>query len=368
MRPRLIGERFKEKSIPLGMLRDFAALEKMIIAVAENEFLKDHPNQKKSSHGFTKNTELTLTGIEGGSAIPMISLSSPVKLFPWEDQKYFERALDLIVSTIQSAAKEGKITVHFPEKFLAYFKQIGRSLRAEEVMELSDSNRTTIAKLTRKIRERLIHASTLAKEVAKETTIRGLIPEADQDNMRFELQLPDGKKVEAPITPQYRNTILEVFNNYQTNKKVLIQGAGVMSRAGKLIRLNAIEHINILDPLDIGSRFDELRLLKDGWLEGEGKAPSKEGLDWLEEALNLYCPDEIELPHLYPTPEGGIRAEWSNNQWDLSLDIHLIYKHGTWHGLNLETEDEETNTLRLGNNEDWTWLIKELNEKLGRVA
>ena len=32
---------------------------------------------------------------------------------------------------------------------------------------------------------------------------------------------------------------------------------------------------------DISSQIDDLRLLKDGWLEGQGKGPSQEGLDWL---------------------------------------------------------------------------------------
>ena len=54
-----------------------------------------------------------------------------------------------------------------------------------------------------------------------------------------------------------------------------------MNCNGKLVRFDSIEHINTLDALDplnplntldIGARVDELRALKDGWLEGEGKS------------------------------------------------------------------------------------------------
>ena len=235
-------------------------------------------------------------------------------------------------------------------------------------MEFSTRSEPAPARLDREIRRRLVYASALANEIAEETTIRGLVPEADQDNMRFELQLSDGEKVVAPIAPQHRDAILEAFNGYQAGQKVLIQGTGMVNRSGKLVRFDSIEHVNALDPLDVGARLDELRLLKDGWLEGKGKAPPAEGVDWLERACDLHYPDETVLPHLYPTPEGDIRAEWSNDRWSLSLDIHLADKRGTWHGLDLKTDDEETRDLDLENDEAWTWLIGNLDEHLGRAS
>ena len=140
-----------------------------------------------------------------------------------------------------------------------------------------------------------------------------------------------------------------------------------MNRSGKLLRFDSIEHLNTLDPLDIGARLDELRLLKDGWLERDSKAPPAQGLNWLEAAFDLHYPDNTALPHLYPTPEGDISAEWSNDRWDLSLNIRLSDKRGTWHGLNLENDGVETCELDLANDEAWAWLIEKLGETLGKV-
>ena len=51
-----------------------------------------------------------------------------------------------------------------------------------------------------------------------------------------------------------------------------------------------------LDPLDIGVQLDDLRLLKDGWLDSSTKALSPEGLDWLEEAFRLHYTGKAPPP------------------------------------------------------------------------
>ena len=69
------------------------------------------------------------------------------------------------------------------------------------------------------------------------------------------------------------------------------------------------EHVNIRDPLDISARLDDLRLMKNGWLEGNGLAPPHEGLDWLSRAFDDHYPKNLPLPYLYPTEEGGVQAD-----------------------------------------------------------
>ena len=46
LKPRLDGERFNEHSIPLELLKDFAALEEMLIEVAKWKFRQAHPDSK----------------------------------------------------------------------------------------------------------------------------------------------------------------------------------------------------------------------------------------------------------------------------------------------------------------------------------
>lgn len=369
LKPRLVGRRFEGKAIPLEFLKDLAVLEEMIIEVAKSEFLKDHPDRQRSPRGFTDGIELKLTGIEDGSAIPVISLVvASMTLFPPENQTYFERARDAVVAAIDAAEKGGVITDHLPEKSLNYFDRMGRSLRQDEAMEFTTPTNAQPAKLTRETRRRLVYASSAAMEIAEETSVRGLVPEADQDDMEFEIQMADGRKIKAPITPQHRDAILEAFNGYQSGQKVLIQGVGVVNRNGRLVRFDSIEHVSPLDPLDVGARLDEIRLLKDGWLEGSGKSPPEEGLDWLEAAFRLHYPDETLPPYLYPTLTGDIRAEWSHERQEFSLDVQLTTKRATWHALDLETDDEESRDLNLEKDADWAWLVRKIQETMGGAA
>ena len=97
--PRLIGERFNGCAIPLEFLKDLAVLEEMIVEVAKNEFRKENPDRQRSPRGFTEGIELKLTGIEDGSAIPIISLVvAATTLFPPDNQKYFERAREAFIN------------------------------------------------------------------------------------------------------------------------------------------------------------------------------------------------------------------------------------------------------------------------------
>ena len=122
------------------------------------------------------------------------------------------------------------------------------------------------------------------------------------------------------------------------------------------------------DPLDIRARLDELRLVKDNWLEGSGKAPSKEGLDWLEAAFHSYYPSEVTPPRLYPTPEGNISAEWLNKKFDISLDIDLLAKKADWYVFNIETKRDEAGALNLTHSEDWKWLVEKIKKQIEGVV
>jgi hypothetical protein len=364
--PKLTGSRFQGHAIPLEFLKDLAVLEELIIEVAKAKWIDDHPGRKRSPRGWTDGIEFKLTAVEDGSAIPIISLIIAANtLFPPESQAYFEQARESVVSAIGAAEQNQSVTDHLPEKTLTYFDKIGRSLRDGEAIEFTTPQRQDPAKLTKETRRRLILASDKVKELTEDTTVRGTVPEADQDDMTFEVQLFDGRKVNAPIATQHLDTILEAFNGYKDGARVLLQGVGKFNRHDRLLGFESIEHVSILDALDISARLDELRPLKNGWLEGRGVAPSSEGLDWLSLAFAQHYPEDLSLPFLYPTEEGGVRAEWSLEPHEASLDINLATHAAEWHVLNMETDAEDARTLNLNEADDWKWLVEKIQEMNG---
>jgi hypothetical protein len=372
LRPRLVGARFEGHAIPLEFLKDLAVFEEMIVEVAKAEFLKDHPSRKRSPRGFTEGIELKLTGIEDGSVIPVISLVVAARMnvlpLPPDNQTYFERARDAVISAIGAAEGNQSITDHLPEKTLGYFDRIGRSLRDGEAIEFTPPEDRTPARLTKETRRKLVLASSAVKELTEETYVRGAVPEADQDDMTFEVQLIDGRKVRAPIATPHLDAILEAFNGYKSGTRVLLQGIGRFSRNDRLLGFESIEHVSILDLLDISARLDDLRLLQPGWLEGQGEPPAQEGLDWLSSVFNQQYPDDLPLPFLYPTAEGGIQAEWSLAKTEVTFAIDLTSHVGQWHALRMDVGAEETRELNLGDTNDWQWLIEQLQRMVGAAG
>lgn len=361
MRPRLTGPRFESHAIPLEVLKDLAVIEEMIIEVAKWKFLQAHPERRRSPRRFTEGIELKLTGVEDGSAVPVISLFvASASLFPPDSQAYLEAAREAFIGAITAAEQNKPITEHLPENALSYFDRIGRSLREGEAMEFTAPSSTAPARLTRETRRKLVFASATARSLTEETALRGLIPEADQDDMTFEIQLADGRKIRAPLGTQYLEAVLEAFNGYKSGVRVLVDGIGRFNRSERLQGLDSVEHVTLLDPLDVSARLDELRLLKDGWLEGKGTAPSRSGLDWLAQAFSEHFPDDLRLPFLYPDEGGGVQAEWSLPPYEITLEIDLVGRRGEWHELNLGTEAEELKELPLDEPQGWQWLAERL--------
>lgn len=372
LKPRLTGKRFDDHSIPLAFLKDIAILEVMISELAKYEFLNKNQGRKRIPKGFFKDVYLRLERIEAGSAILSISLHSAVSfpLFEIDDDHhyYFELARDKIIATIK-AALNNEIPSEFPRKILRHFDIFGSSLHEGESLELSSPNIPEPAKLTKEIRHFLAWESKVITKLTEEISLRGSIPEMDQRNNTFEFWPINGKKIRTNIPPEHHDAILNAFCKYKEGGKVLLNGVGIFSKNEDLTGFESIDSVDLLEPLDTESCLEEFKSLKDGWLDGYGVAPSKDGLDWLISAFDTHFPDQenVPLPHLYPTEEGGVSAEWIIKPWDISLDINLKTRCGYFHCLNLDTENFNESNLDLQNADDWKKLIEHIvNAREGR--
>ncbi|MDA1050217.1 MAG: hypothetical protein O3C40_07025 [Planctomycetota bacterium] len=364
--PRMVGQRFEQHSIPLEMLKDFAALEEMLIEVAKWHYLKDHPERKRTPKGFTDGVSLKLTGVEDGSAVPKIGLFvASAMLFPDENQFLLEKARDSVIAAINAAEHDEPIDPHLSEMHLAYFDRIGRGLREGEAIEFNPNNRDRPARLNKVTRRKLTLASTQIQELTEEVTLRGRIPEVDKEKLTFHLQLPEGNRVPASLESQHREKILEAFTGYDAGTRVLLQGIGRFNRQERLQRIESVEHLGLLDPNDVAARLDEFRSLQNGWLDGKGLAPAPAGLDWLTTSFENSYPDDLPLPYVYPTAEGGVQAEWTLGQHELSLEIDLRSHQGQWHVLDLLTQAVSSRDIHLDGVDDWTWLVQQIRPLAG---
>ena len=421
LRPRLHGPRFDDGEIPLDFFNDLAALREMVLEVAKWRFLQDNPGRQRSPRGFTSEVDLKLTGLVGGSATPVIGLSArqpPFAISQVPYQKYFEEAIEHIIAAVHMTEQRSprgftsevdlKLTglvggsatpviglsarqppfaisqvpyqkyfeeaiehiiaaVHIlsiqpvtngtlPRKFFAYFDRIGRSLQAGEFIEFSVPSGRISARLDREKRRNMLAISRI-RELSQQVSLRGLVSEANQQKMTFELQPAYGTKVSGPIAEQHFEAIIEAFNGYRSGVRVLVHGVARYNQQNRLLRLESVEHISPLDPLDIPARLDEFRGMQDGWIEGSGIAPIHAGLDWLSDMFDLYYPDDILLPHTYPTEEGGVRMEWSVGNDAMILEVDLTNHCGEWLWFDRNSDRGCERTLDLEASPDWEWLI-----------
>lgn len=136
-----------------------------------------------------------------------------------------------------------------------------------------------------------------------------------------------------------------------------------------LAQLRALPRIQIkelaLDPLDVAAQLDEMRGLSDGWLDGQGLAPDPKGLDWLARAFEEHWPDGLPKPRMYPTPEGGVQAEWSIGSYRPSLEIDLALQTAYGHLYDLRTKESQEKDLDLNEVKDWRWLAERIGSAKG---
>lgn len=360
--PSLCGGRFENCIIPLEFLKDLSVFEKMIFEVAKSEYRKANPDRQRIPSDFAKGIEIGLTAVEAGSTKPVFSLILTSALFIHPNIHYFEKARDVIVSAVQAASEDNPISPYISEEAIACFDRLGRGLRTGESLNIY-SSQGSAATLTKDIRKRILLASPKLQEYSEEYVVRGMIPEIDQDKLTFQLLLFDGRKITVPYTIQHEQIVMDAVVGYRSKQtKVILNGVGIISRQGRLLKFESLESIDILDPLDIFVQIESMRSLKDGWLEGTGTAPSESGLSWLADSLDCHLSDKI-VPYLYPTEDGGIQAEWSLNGWESSLEIDIDKKSGYWHALHLANDIDEENMLDLNTQEAWKWLVKEILSK-----
>jgi hypothetical protein len=99
--------------------------------------------------------------------------------------------------------------------------------------------------------------------------------------------------------------------------EIRVVGMGLYDANDRLASITSVRDISTVDEgatnpdLDVKARLEQLASLGPGWLDGVGEAPDAEGLTWLAEFLHDAELTGLTRPHLYPTPEGGVQAEWS---------------------------------------------------------
>jgi hypothetical protein len=352
LKPRLVGTRFEEHSIPVEVLKDWAAFEGLIVEAARWLYLQEYPTRKRTPRGFAQSFSLHLSKIEDGSAVAVLERPhAPGTLVPDAFAVWFEKGRDRVLETIEAASLGQSVEDLLPKSLLAYFDQFGRSLRDDEQVEFTRTAAQTKVVYDHRVRKTLVLKS--AAVYRTEESVRGAMSELNLENHTFTLKLISGEKVTGQFSEELRDAAHGALGAYGESL-VMVEGAVVRDQSDNRKRIEQVTRIEPLDALDVPARLEGLALLRDGWLDGEGTRPPTAGLAWLAKTWTDQWPEDVPLPYVYPTLVGGVQFEWTLPSTSISADVDLAKRGGEL--LMSRTEDGEPLeelTLDLSASEGW---------------
>ena len=411
IRLRLTGASFDEHAIPLGFLKRISSLEEMAVALARAKYIEDH-HGRNPPRGLTSGAGLSLTTLEVGSAMADIEIVFTRRASS-DARRYFNFGCIALTDILGTEEYDEELPDETPRQVLAGLRRIGSGLHEDDVIEITGRSLASPVRLSK--RSRLLQGDQLvgssAPSIAEPTrrlSVSGQVSTADRLTMTFRMQLEDGKIAAAPMASDHRHLVLEALVGYESGTRLQVDGFARTSRREPHFTFNLIDNIEILHPahwcevvdvatlvemgdyerravippietqpiigdstrndieeaLDITRQLDELRSLEDGWLEGGGAAPFKEGLDWLDQSFERHYPTELPRPYLFPTEDGGVQAEWIFEEINIEVRIDLSSRHGTY--LWLDESIEEERELDLSDGVNWAWLASVVREHAKR--
>ena len=324
---RYVGERFSGGHIPLDVLRGLKELDDIFsdfvreILRKKNGFL--HAS-KKSVSWFN----LSLTGVEDGSAIPKIEITIN------EKEDLFGHVEDSRIELIAQAQEK--------------FADVLMAANDNRDIELKDSTRMRFWRIFENLRQgdsfsyspdpndKKVNGANVifldggkckiyfsAREESREQRIRGHarmigVTEKGELNL-FNLEFGNFRVCDKSEDPRcYGGTIGQYYDFDLT---------AISGKNNKIKSVKKIHNLSLKKDLDefekhpLISQIDKIGYLKDGWLHGYGHPVSEEirnsAKNFLDSLEN--CP---EFYAVAPTEEGGILLEYAINGWDYGIEFH----------------------------------------------
>ena len=304
--PKLEGHRFDDHTLPVNMLEDFAAFEELVLELAKKIYLDRNPSRKRVPKGFTDNVYLKLSSIEEGSTIPKIIIAAVTSLttptIPTQNTEYFsyfESARDKIFELVENA-NSGK-SIDIDTKYLNYFNKIGKNLEDDETIDfLNNSQSNRNVKLNKNTRRKILLSRNEKLEYSEKIKEIILISAIDKKNKNFQIEV-NGSTIECPINKDFQETIFTAFQEYENKTLISLKATGVFNEHNKLIHIEDIESMDILDPFDVSVRLSNLLKLEDKWYDGvDGKSLDQEKIKIFENYFSTYYNTQLTLPAVFP--------------------------------------------------------------------
>lgn len=304
------GGRFDQHTVPVDVLAELATLQQAILALATKEFKRRNPTRRRRPAGFTRSARLYLSATEHNcltavvtrDAAPLLPNIDPVLV------DVFAVARQQLFDVIERGPRPDD-----DQAMLKVVKRLGERLDAEESIELRVTTSDPPARVDLGSRERVARA--LQEPVEQVTELEGEVDRIDDSREQFALKLRNGRVVTVALDRAARGEVAEAFSQ-RPAVRLRVRGRVQWSEPPRVLdsaEIEVFDHERKGDVDKLWARIAFLGELPEGWHGGEGVAPSPDALTRARDVLARLLVEypAIPRPKTFPTPEGGVQAEWT---------------------------------------------------------
>lgn len=347
---RFDGDRFDEHSVPVDVLAELIAFQDLLEEVARGLYLAERGERQRVPAKFAEAARLHLRRTRDNCFTAVLTrphfqtraqpTGAPAN-DAWDDPVLFRKAAHASLDALQRGAKGLPPPDSFPKRALKKLPQVGRRLNKGERLTIVSDGFDGEAPVDQESRKKL--AALVNEEDLAFVELVGEVCSLDDRAGRWTLRKSDDSKVDIKLKRERRDDLICA---YQNRPLLLVSVRGLFSQ-GKLMEdiqsLDLTDHDRAAEVAKLWERFAYLGTnVTDGWRGDGSRGPREECLARSKGILTRLLADypNVPKPQVYPTPEGGIQAEWVRGNWSVDVAFAADEEIITASAVNAETDEQ----------------------------
>ncbi|GAA3211207.1 hypothetical protein [Microbacterium terregens] len=319
----LDGPRFGARGVPVEALEELVVYREIVVDVARQLYLRDHPDRERSLRNLDKKLDLRLLEVKEGSADLLLTRATADDELAGDDGRpisdLLEESRDLVTEAIRNVSKAYELPARFPRKSLPRFRAFGRSLSRADTLRVGDLNGNT-ATYTESVRSRFLDLIADNSRAVRQE-ISGRIVELDPERSIFHLRTAEDYRVPGFYgVSDVSIPSIWLVDESGEGPLVSVIGSALVSDDGEIQRFLSVDQVRPAGLENLLDSVDRLRALQDGWMGAESVAILPEAIDFAYKALQRLQSVPAGISPA-PLPDGGVRLEWTRDGIDFVVEI-----------------------------------------------
>jgi hypothetical protein len=319
------GGRFVAHSVPVDVLAELATVQRLLVKVARHLFFLRHTDRQRVPQGFVDAAQIHLASAEANCFTAELERPGAWEGASPDDLAIFASARDLSIEALAAASRGDPLPPKFPGNALDLLAALGRRLEnGESLLVRGIGAAAPSARVDHESRAKL--AAFIQQPLERVERIDGEVEQMDDASHRFTLRTRAGQRIEVPFEQMQRAPLLDAFGQ-RPIARVRVRGQLLLGTPWRMRQVEELEVVDDERATEVQKVWDRLASfteIADGWFQGEGRAPSERAIVCARQVLARVLVErrEIERPLVFPTPGGGVQAEWVIGSWaaDVSFD------------------------------------------------